>query len=282
MTKQTERVKNYYDSTILDFMAWASLRGNNLHWGYYDESVKTHKESLAKMNEVLAKFAGISANDRVLDAGCGWGGTSVWLAKNIGCHVTGITVVSHQIKRARRFAQKQGVTDKTNFLLEDYTHTTLPSQSFDVVIGIESIVHAENKKDFVKEAFRLLKPRGRLLIEEYLLPENQNFSSQEKELLNMWLRGWAMPNLLTLSAYQNIFETVGFRNFKTHDLNENIKLSVKHLETFSKLTWLPAIFRWKTKTISETHFRNLEAVVAMIKAHHKGLWKCIAVIGEKP
>src|SRR5206468_3719870 len=75
---------------------WMSSDSLAMHFGYYDETVRTHDASLLKMNEVLARYAQITSHDHILDAGCGVGGSAIWLARIFGCQVKGITIVPEQ------------------------------------------------------------------------------------------------------------------------------------------------------------------------------------------
>src|SRR3989338_6816636 len=133
-TAQINKVIKYYDSTVIDYMLlWTGSKDLAMHYGYYDDKTRNHLESLLKMNKVLSEFVRIYRNDEVLDAGCGYGGSAIWLAKNIGCKVAGLNIVPFQIERAKQFAREQGVADLVSFHNEDYAHTSFSSTSFDVV-----------------------------------------------------------------------------------------------------------------------------------------------------
>jgi cyclopropane fatty-acyl-phospholipid synthase-like methyltransferase len=127
-----------------------------LHHGYYDGVATNHSAALVRMNEVLAHFARISSGDRVLDAGSGYGGRALWLARKLGCSVIGVNLVAFQTPRARRLAAAKGVSSRARFLVADYVRTPFPDASFDVVWALESVVHAESQEMFVCEAARLL------------------------------------------------------------------------------------------------------------------------------
>lgn len=280
---QIEKVIKYYDSTVIDYMLlWTGRKDLAMHYGYYDEKIKNHVEALMKMNEVLAKFAKISKDDQVLDAGCGYGGSAIWLARNIGCEVLGITPVPYQIEKATKSAKKFNVSDKARFNIGDYTDTSFPNSSFNVIWGLESIVHAGNKKDFIQESYRLLKPQGRILISEYMLRENPPLSGEENKFIDPWLKGWAMPNLLTASEYKSLLLNAGFRNINIHDLTENVRPSLRRLE---RLLWWRAIsakFVYKLGVISPEHYGNVEASDCQVKSLKRGLWKYIVITAEKP
>src|SRR5262245_32694962 len=78
---EVEKVLHYFHKTRNDYrLFWMSRKSLAMHFGYYDETVRTHEASLLKMNEVLASYAQITAHTHVLDAGCGYGGSALWLA----------------------------------------------------------------------------------------------------------------------------------------------------------------------------------------------------------
>ena len=279
---QIDKVIKYYDSTVIDYKTiWTGSDDLAMHFGYYDNGTKSHKDSLMRMNEVLAKLANISKNDRVMDAGCGYGGSAIWFAKNIGCEVVGLTVVPYQIREAEKFAEKNKLSDKVSFRKEEYAHTPFPNNSFTVVWGLESIVHAESKKDFINEAYRLLKVGGRILISEYMLRETPPFSDKEKQIISPWLRGWAMPSLLTPNEYKSHLDSAGFKNIKIHDLTDNVRQSLRRLEKLSKLGLPFATLLRKLRIINREHFGNVEASVVQSKALKAGLWRYTVITAEK-
>src|SRR5258708_27943241 len=104
------------------------------------------------MNGVRANAAGARRRAVVLDAGCGVGGTAIWLAGEFGARVVGITPVAGQVTRARRLAGVRQVADLVSFDQQDYRSPTFPDASFDVVWAQESVCHAPDKQSFVTAA----------------------------------------------------------------------------------------------------------------------------------
>lgn len=277
-----DKVIKYYDSTVIDYkLLWTGSKDLAIHFGYYDQETKNHYQSLLNMNAVLAGLAQISKTDRVLDAGCGYGGSAMWLAKNIGCEVSGISPVPYQIKKADHFAKKFQISDKVNFEVGDYARTSFPDNSFTVVWGLESLVHAESEKNVIQESYRLLKPGGRIVIAEYMLRENPPLSDAEKELISPWLKGWAMPNLQTPTEYKEMLLEAGFTNINFSDITENVRPSMDKLE---KILWwraFPAKIVYQLKVISPDHYGNVEASDCLIKTLKMGLWGYRVVTAEK-
>ena len=202
----------HYDDCYWDYRtAWFDNENLALHYGYWEEGIKTHSQALSNKNRIMAVTAGIKPEDHVLDAGCGIGGSSIWLAKNIGCHATGITVSAEQVEHAKRNARRHGVADKTDFLQMDFMKTSFPDQSFDVVWAVESSCYAVDKRDFFREAYRLLKPGGTLIACDGY-PVKREFTDSEWEAIMDCLNGWAVPNLSTVEEFQSGMEECGFKD----------------------------------------------------------------------
>ena len=73
------RIVQYYNATKREYrLLWRSNRSLGLHFGYYDARHKTHDAAVLNINRKLADLMKITANDHVLDAGCGIGGSSLW------------------------------------------------------------------------------------------------------------------------------------------------------------------------------------------------------------
>ena len=135
-----EKIVEYYNQSQIDYeLIWGLKKHLSIHYGFYDKKHPTHGEAVLNFNRILATNLSITGGDIVLDAGCGIGGSSIWLAKNYGCKVIGITVVPDQVKQATKLAKLHGVDHLVSFELQDYTKTSLSGESFTVVWGLESV-----------------------------------------------------------------------------------------------------------------------------------------------
>lgn len=199
-----------------------------MHYGYWDKSTKNFRQALAKINKVLATKVKISKRDRVLDAGCGLGGSAIFLAKEIGCRVTGITISAKQVKKARKYTIKNKVENLVNFQKRDYTKTNFPKNTFSVVWAIESVCHAKSKKDFAKEANRILENNGRLAVVDFFKTP-KNLTPREKKILDNWAQGWAVPGLLTVEDFKQTLKEAGFINVKSDNVTTHIMPSARRL-----------------------------------------------------
>lgn len=157
-----ETVVQYYDYTLPIYQKYwyGNSESYALHYGFWEKDTKNFSESLINTNNFLADKLKIKSSDTVLDAGCGVGGSAIWIAKTFQAKVIGITISEKQMQEAQRLAKANKVDHLVTFMIRNYLDTKLPDGSFDVVWAIESVCHAENKKDFLKESFRLLKNGG--------------------------------------------------------------------------------------------------------------------------
>ena len=133
-------IVRYYDLSEIHYrLHWNMDKSRSLHYGYWDASTKNFHEALLNINRIIAQHAGISKDQIALDAGCGVGGSAIWMAKNIGCSVTGISLSERQITLANASAKKENVEHLVTFLQKDYTATGFDDNTFDVIWAIESV-----------------------------------------------------------------------------------------------------------------------------------------------
>ena len=166
----TEAIKKYYSDTQFEYglvWNWRSKHTPALHFGYYDEKATNHHRSVIRANEVLAEMGNIQNCARIIDAGCGLGHSTLWLAEHFDARVTGITIVPKQVETMKKFIEKNKINN-VDFTEASYFNMPFEDNSVDVVWAIEAVCHAKDKSQFYKEAYRVLKPGGKLLIGENL------------------------------------------------------------------------------------------------------------------
>ncbi|GEM_PF-3278669 len=108
----------------------------------------------------LANLAGINANSRVLDVGCGIGGASRLLAKEYGCNVKGLNISSLQIETAKLMTSVSGLADKISFIIGDAESIPFPDSSFNHVWSMNMFYHIPDKTAAFKEFARVIESGG--------------------------------------------------------------------------------------------------------------------------
>lgn len=211
--EQNTKIIEYYNAIPFP------VKNLAIHLGYYDETINSYEDSLIGMNRVTAEMANITESDLVLDAGCGIGGSSIWLALTFGCKVIGITLVRKQAEIAKSYAQERHVDGFTEFRIMDFTDTEFRDETFDVVWALESVCHTIDKEKFVSEAYRILKKGGRLVVAD-LFMDKVHLSENELDEMK-WISGWAVPNLCHKDKFRKYMEDIGFGNILFRDISEN-------------------------------------------------------------
>jgi len=266
------RIRAYYDETWMDYrMLWLNPQNRAIHFGYWDEHTRSHTQSLFAMNRVLASHLGIHSGQRILDAGCGVGGSAIWLAKTYDVEIIGITPVASQVARAQHYAQEHGVADHVSFEQQDYTSTSFPDASFDVVWAMESLCHAPDKRLVLAEARRLLRPGGRLGMVEYMRTRRPH-AAVDEALLHSWLSGWAIPDIAMAPEWLEWTHEVGFCDVQLVDMTRNIRPSLRRLYRLAVLTWPVAFILHAIGLRSETQQGNLRGAFDQYHALRRGLW----------
>jgi len=203
-----------------------------MHYGHWDETTRTLAQALRRQNELLARTACLSRSDRVLDAGCGVGGSAIFMAREVGCRVTGITISTRQAERALRNGQKHGVAATVNFAVMDFVQTGFAGGTFDVVWALESSCYAANKGAFVREAHRLLRPGGRLIVADGFASRT-SYSGSDAATMQSWLTNWAMGSLETVDGFGRHLRRAGFSNTSFVDSTVNVLPSARRLYLLS-------------------------------------------------
>ena len=265
-------ISRYYDLSEVHYRKiWDLDHCRSLHYGYWDESTRNFHEALWNINKVLAELAGLREGERVLDAGCGVGGSAIWLAKEKKCQVVGISLNSNQVKKARRYASALALESRLVFEQKDYLNTDYPGNSFDVVWAIESVCYANNKTMFLKEASRLLKPKGILLVADFFKADQ--LKPDQASLVRRWANGWAVNDFSTAEAFNIALWENGFEQIQNLDVTDAIRPSAKRLYRYYLIGGLVAraygLFHPTATLLGKANVHNAWLQYKTLK---KGLW----------
>lgn len=168
--------------------------GEHIHLGYYGEDVKYRYKPLqdaqyAFIDEMM-KFGGIDpsldGNATVLDVGCGFGGTSRYLARALGPNssVTAITLSPKQVQRAQELAIEQN-TPNARFQVEDALNMSFPDNTFDIVWACESGEHMPDKKKYIDQMMRVLKPGGKFVMATWCQRDDRVVPFDKRDLRDL-------------------------------------------------------------------------------------------------
>lgn len=243
-----KKVEEYYDdSQILYNLFWSDKA---LSYGLWDKKTKKLSDALENTNMFVSKLLNIQKNDYVLDAGCGVGGSSFFIAEKFSVKVMGITLNSKQIKQAKKNAKKLKLDNLISFEIMDFNNTRFKDETFTKIFGIESVCYAYNKAYFLKEAYRLLKPGGKIVIVDGFLTK-RNLSQKENGIYKKCLQGWKGDNLTHKDDFLNDLKKVGFKNIKFYDKTDEVMPSSRRIALYGYLFFPITLILSKLKIISK-------------------------------
>lgn len=273
-----KKVVSYFKRSKLGYDI---VLGGVKHFGFYPKGKKDISEKRAQelMQDLLASNLNLKKKHLVLDAGCGQGVVSTYLARKYGCKIVGITIVPFEVKKANALAKKVRVRGNVEYHVMDYTHTTFADNQFDAIYTMESFVHSPNTKGTLEEFFRILKPGGRLAMFEYTMAKDDAFTTWEKKMLDIVIEVGAMGSLKNMrnDVFQEIIRKVGFESVKEQNISLNCRPSFERLRTIAILPY----FFVKLFHLQK-YFINVTAAIELYEPAKKDLIRYCIFTSRKP
>ena len=203
-------VASAYDSWTDDRLL-ERLWGEHIHLGFYPPDNKKIDFRKAKVQFVheLVHWSGLDnlpKGSRILDVGCGIGGSSRILAKHYGFHVTGITISPAQVKRAQELTP---IELNCRFRVMDALNLSFPDGTFDGIWSVEAGAHMNDKNQFANEMLRTLRPGGYLALADWNSRDLKTKppSLIEKIVLKQLLEQWVHPQFMSITDFSDILKT---------------------------------------------------------------------------
>jgi tocopherol O-methyltransferase len=269
-----EKVQRFYD---LGSPYYYKIYGEHIHDGYY----VTGRESKAEAQENLIRFlvekAGIKKGARILDVGCGVGGSSLWLAENLGAATVGITISPVQVEMAGKLARERKLN--SSFLLMDAERMSF-TESYDVIWAVAVLSHLRNQENFLKSATRFLNRRGKIIIFDWMLSEEIT-EPQNDGYIKPVAEGMLLTSLYSISTYLKWCLKYGYRIVYWEDITSR---TIKTWDDALSVVKQPAVWKLAYKVSSEECREALKffnSLRPMKLAMQKGRLKSGVIIAEK-
>jgi tocopherol O-methyltransferase len=215
-------VNRYYDlyteSTYLQ--GWDP---EHLHLGIFDpardseydrspELALSHRQAAVRlMTAHVVGSARIRSADVVLDAGCGVGGTALFVAGAYDCQVIGLNLNEMQLRIAAQRAVERGLGRRATFQVCDCSEALpITDESVDVILNIESACHYSNRKRFLAECGRVLRPGGRLAATDPMAADGLS-PADRKRYIQPFEAAWFLHDIESLASYRRLLNQAGLR-----------------------------------------------------------------------
>jgi tocopherol O-methyltransferase len=272
-TVSKHEIRSHYDlATVFYRLLW----GRHIHHGLW-EAQEPARVAVQRLTDTLAREAGISGDARVLDVGCGMGGSSIHLAREIGCQVTGVTLSPFQRWWATTAAGWHRVTAKTQFLCADAEHVSFEDASFDVVWSVECTEHLFDKPAFFKKAAGWLRPGGRLAICAWLAGDHPLHESARQQVYDV-CEGFLCPSLGTRHDYAEWITSAGLVLESDFDWTPRVTRTWELCEDRVRRSGV----RWLARLVDRNTVVFLDRFRTILKAYQTGAMKYGCFIARAP
>ena len=225
---RTDTIATYYKQKWKVLKTWWHAdKTLGIHFGYYDSTTKTFEDAIFRMNDYIADLLQLGATPKtVLDAGCGVGGTSIYLGKKFPhIHFVGVTITPEQVDLGKGFIN-QFQLKNVKIYLDDFHATQFPNNHFDAVFAVESVSYTHDIETFILEMKRILKPKGQLVVldgfQSDVIPNPVLQTLFENYLYG---RGYSKTNLPDLTSYSILLKKYGFHNIIIKDISNHVAKS---------------------------------------------------------
>jgi ubiquinone/menaquinone biosynthesis C-methylase UbiE len=230
---QHQQLIAYYEEAGPDYGFWSP--GFNMHFGYYRFGFNPFRRErmLNEMNRQVLERLRLTADrdDLIVDLGCGVGATVRQAAQQFPRkRILGFTVVPWQVEKGNAWNRSLGLHGRAQLQLADYTCTGLASASVDGAIAIESACHSEgsDKDVFVREAARILRPGGRLVVADAFLKHERPLGRLYGRLHESLCRSFVVPELGQIERFAAALVRHGCEDVAIEDISWRVAPSTLH------------------------------------------------------
>ena len=213
---------------------------------FHNPNISLEQAQKDKKEHIIRKLQ-IDKNMSVLDIGCGWGGMAIEIAKSTGAKVKGITLSENQFKTASERAQKEGLSDKVTFALQDYRNET---EKYDRIVSVGMFEHVGVKyfKTYLSKANDILKENGVFLLHTIGQRSKPTATSP-------WIRKYIFPGGYIPSLSEVMNET------------QKLNINVTDVEVL-RLHYAHTLTRWYQNVLE-----NKDKIIKMFDQRFFRMWE---------
>jgi len=247
-----DRVREYYDRNTRSFLRFGQGRGTGtIRRAIRAPGVATNDEAFHWADAEIARRLDLDrrAGVRIVDLGCGVGGSLAWLAERHDIVGTGVTLSPVQAEIGRSLLSSRRLRGSIEIVAADL-HDFVSNAPLDAAIAIESFVLVPDASRFFRHARSLLRPGGVLVVvDDFLVCET--LDARAARLADDFRRGWRVQSLVTPAEAVRLARSEGFEVVNELDLTPYLELDrprdlvirqlVRPMRLFPSLARLPAL-----------------------------------------
>jgi tocopherol O-methyltransferase len=220
--KITQTVADFWDK-ISD--GWHTIWGPHIHHGYYEhDKTLTPLEAQENLLYRLTENLVLPAGSQMLDVGCGMGGSSLYLAKKYNAHVVGVTLSQKQLEIATQKAKAENLSE-VKFKIENaLSLNSIANESMDCVWSLESCEQFYDKNLFLKQAYRVLKPGGKLMLATWC-SDSEAYENAAARAYKKLCIAFDVPYMPTIKHYETLLADQRFTLSAAEDWTAHVEKS---------------------------------------------------------
>ena len=226
LKRSREHIHHHYDIGNAFYRLWLD-REMQYTCAYFPSANATLEAAqTAKLDHVCRKLR-LGAGDTVVEAGCGWGGLALHIARRFGvAKVRAFNISEEQVRFARERAEREGLADRVEYVLDDYRNIV---GRYDVFVSVGMLEHVgvDNYRELGEVIHRALTPEGRGLI--------HTIGRDHPGHMHPWIEKRIFPGAQppALSQMMQIFEARRFSVLDLENLRPHYAMTLHHwLERF--------------------------------------------------
>jgi len=224
----TDSVKTYYDQNTNLFLKFNnSKKAQNIHRSLWKDEIENLEDALNFSNSLILKeIESMNINSpRIADLGCGVGASLFYIFPRLQNPKTalGLTLSSVQAKLAKNSANELNLQNQILFSEGDFTSVPLANESLDAMYSVEAVCHAVEPEKYFREASRLLRKGGKLiLVDDY--QAKRSFTKKESKWLKAYIDGWYVPGVRTIDQIIEFANKNNLNLIKNEELTPYLRL----------------------------------------------------------
>lgn len=217
-------IRRYYDRQTAGFLALGQGGGEGaIHRAVWGPGVTSRAQAFHFVeDQIAAHVASEPGVHHVVDLGCGVGGSLAYLATRLPIRGTGITVSPVQARLGMDRLRARGLADRVTCLEGDFTDLPRTLPPADLAFAIESFVHGPSPEAFFREAARVIRPGGWLVVCDDARRETPD--ARATRTIERFREGWHVNTLLTRDELVRRASDAGFVHARTTDLTPWLEL----------------------------------------------------------
>ena len=219
-----QKISDFYDQST---PIWLDTWGEHMHHGYYGvdgSERKDHRQAQVDLVEEMLYWAGVDQATRILDAGCGVGGSARYLAKRFGSSVLGLTLSAVQAEQARQYTLKTNLEKHVQFEVRDMMTLHASDGPFDLVWSMESAEHIRDKPRLFQVFYEVLQPGGQFLMATWChRPTPPELSESDHKLLKKIGKLYHLPPMVSRPALEVYAAKAGFTEVTSVDWSQAVE-----------------------------------------------------------